>query len=326
VTNFDEWLKLQNGFEPRGMPDGATCKYDPKCGMQPEDPDPSDKRGYYIRNLRDLSHYVHFDDLPQEFLNACLILKHLGVPPSHGPACAPQPHGPVDPGNPYLSYGRQEAFATFGDQFILTLVAEVARRALYAAWYQKWIVHRRLRPEEFGGRIHRQKEEPTLDYKINSEILNSQVLTEIKTKFDSYLLPQAYIEGSPIHPEFPSGHATIAGACVTILKAYFDENFEFEESYQSDSSGKHLIVATNPDGTPLTENLIVGHELNKLASNIAIGRNAAGVHFRSGYYQGVLLGEKVAIGLLEDLKDTFKENFEFRFTMFNGTPKIIKKP
>ena len=26
-------------------------------------------------------------------------------------------------------------------------------RALKAAWYQKWSVHRRLRPEEFGGRL-----------------------------------------------------------------------------------------------------------------------------------------------------------------------------
>ena len=26
--------------------------------------------------------------------------------------------------------------------------------ALKAAWAQKWLVHRRLRPEAFGGRIH----------------------------------------------------------------------------------------------------------------------------------------------------------------------------
>jgi hypothetical protein len=92
----------------------------------------------FIRNLRDLSNYVHFDDLPQEFLNACLILKHLGVPKAHGPPCSPQPHGPVDDGNPYLHSRNQEGFAIFGDQYILTLVAEVARRALYAAWFQKW--------------------------------------------------------------------------------------------------------------------------------------------------------------------------------------------
>lgn len=79
TTNFEDWPKIQNGFDPKGIPcDGATCKCDPNCGMEPEVPDPKDKRGYYIRHLRHLSHHVHFDDLPQEFLNACLILKHLG--------------------------------------------------------------------------------------------------------------------------------------------------------------------------------------------------------------------------------------------------------
>jgi len=71
--------------------------------------------------------------------------------------------------------------------------------------------------------------------------------------------------------------------------------------------------------------LKVGTELNKLASNIAIGRNAAGIHYFTDYYQGILLGEKVAIALLEDLKNTFNESYALKFTKFDGSIKIIGK-
>jgi membrane-associated phospholipid phosphatase len=30
--------------------------------------------------------------------------------------------------------------------------------------------------------------------------------------------------GCPLHPSYPSGHATVAGACSVMLKAFFDEN------------------------------------------------------------------------------------------------------
>lgn len=348
ISAFDDWLQIQIGYEPRGMPDTQhpdMCKYLANCGMALEEQDnrPSDGRGRYIRNLRDLSNYVHIDDLPQEFLNACLILKHLGIPENHGPGCSPQPHGPTDKptsnflGNPYLRYKNQEAIATFGDQFIFTLVAEVARRALYAAWYQKWLVHRRLRPEEFAGRIEVRRRFPDVPYQIDRDIFSSPVLGEIFERnmqlntskpapynTGTYLLPQAYPEGSPLHPSYPSGHATISGACVTVLKAYFDEDATFSEPVMVDVGQD----GTREEGTVLTGyngTLKVGTELNKLASNIAIGRNAAGIHYFTDYYQGILLGEKVAIALLEDLKNTFNESYALKFTKFDGSIKIIGK-
>ena len=51
---------------------------------------------------------------------------------------------------------------------------------------------------------------------------------------------------------------------------------------------------TGPDAGALT----VGGELNKVAANIAIGRNMAGVHWRTDYSESVTLGEEVAIGIL----------------------------
>ena len=70
--------------------------------------------------------------------------------------------------------------------------------------------------------------------------------------------------------------------------------------------------------------LTVGDELNKLASNIAIGRDAAGVHWRSDGIEGLNLGEAVAIHLLQDLRRCYNENFTgFSFTRFDGTTMTI---
>jgi hypothetical protein len=37
-------------------------------------------------------------------------------------------------------------------------------------------------------------------------------------------LSQTFTEGSPTHPSYGAGHATVAGPCVTILKAFFNED------------------------------------------------------------------------------------------------------
>ena len=42
----------------------------------------------------------------------------------------------------------------YGGPHILTLVTEVATRALKAVWHQKFNIHLRLRPEALAARIH----------------------------------------------------------------------------------------------------------------------------------------------------------------------------
>lgn len=340
----NSWLDIENGAVASAPP---TCgnAFDPSPTPNPPDTrPPSERRGRFIRNMRDLANYVHFDDLPQEFLNACLLLIHMDAP------CVSQPHGPASPGNPYknMNYSNQEGFGTFGDQHIISLIGEVTRRAIYAAWFQKWFVHRRLRPEEFGALIHRQLNAtapnptpglipPTPPYPIHSDILSSGVLLQIFNynaalnsslpapfNIGSYLLPQVFPEGSPTHPSYPQGHATISGACVTVLKAYFDESFVIPNPVKVDPS----LDGTPDEGTrlvPISDTLTLGDELNKLASNISLGRDMAGVHYRSDYLQGVLLGEAVAISMLEDQRNTYNEDYFFEFTMFNGKRKRIEK-
>ena len=64
--------------------------------------------------------------------------------------------------------------------------------------------------------------------------------------------------------------------------------------------------------------LTVEGELNKLASNISIGRNWAGVHYFTDYYESLLMGEQIAIGILEEQKLMYIENFSMTIPLFNG--------
>src|SRR5262249_5087624 len=154
------------------------------------------------------------------------------------------------------------------------LMCEVASRALKAQWYQKWFVHRRLRPEAFGGLVHNQLTSNRYPGILHGDILNSPVLARVHSSYGSYLLPQTFAEGSPTHPSYGAGHATVAGACVTALKAMFDERTVIPNPVVVSHDGTSLLPYT---GSELT----VGGELNKLASNIATGRNISGVHWRT---------------------------------------------
>jgi hypothetical protein len=143
----------------------------------------------------------------------------------------------------------------------------------------------------------------------------------------SYLLPMAFPEGSPLHPSYGAGHATVAGACTTILKAWFKEEALIPNPVQPNADGTALEPYTGPDANQLT----VGGELNKLASNIAIARDIAGVHWRSDYTESIFLGEAIAISVLEDMGFTYNENQEgffrgFSLTKFDGTKITVGQP
>ena len=109
----------------------------------------------------------------------------------------------------------------------------------------------------------------------------------------------------------------MAGACVTILKAWFDESFVIQNPVVAAPDGLSLLAYTGP---PLT----VGGELNKLAANIAFGRNIAGVHWRSDAIESFKLGEAIAISVLRDQRLVYNENFQgFHLTKFDGTTITI---
>jgi hypothetical protein len=287
LTDYDEWLNVQNG--------GAT-------GADKFDPTPR-----YIRNIRDIGQYVHVDALYEAYLNACLILLD-------------DIKAPLDEGNPYNNSKTQIGFGTLGGPHILSLVTEVATRALKAVWFQKWFVHRRIRPEAFGGLVHNHLTGKA-KYPINQEIFNSSALAKVNNHYGTYLLPMAFPEGSPTHPAYGAGHATVAGACVTILKAWFDESRKIPNPVIPNHDGTKLIPYTGADAEKLT----VGGELNKVAANISLGRDGAGVHWRSDYTESVKLGEQIAIGLLQEQSLTYNEEHCFSLTKFDNTKVKISR-
>jgi hypothetical protein len=193
---------------------------------------------------------------------------------------------------------------------VLTLLAAVATRALKATWYQKWLVHRRLRPEAFAGRVQNHLTGRAA-YPIHPELLHSAAVMAVLQRYGSSLLPQAYPEGCPAHPSYTAGHATVAGACVTVLKAFFDEEYLLPVPVVPDAEGRTLQPY---GGAPLT----LGGELDKLANNIGIGRNVAGLHYRSDHSEALGLGETVALAMLAEEKATYNQAFSYRLTCFNG--------
>jgi len=135
-------------------------------------------------------------------------------------------------------------------------------------------------------------------------------------------LPHADPEGCPQHPAYPEQHSIVVGAQITALKAFYDESVALGDlvpnrvlSIPSDD-GQSLVPYTGSDADQMT----VGGELDKLASNIAIGRDIEAVHWRSDAWQGMLLGEAIAISVLRDQQRCFNEPFRgFTFTKFDGT-------
>ncbi len=71
----------------------------------------------------------------------------------------------------------------------------------------------------------------------------------------------------------------------------------------------------------------MGGELDKLAGNIGLARNFAGVHWRSDWSESVLLGERVAHRFLEDYVRCYNEDVQFSWTRFDGVTKVtVSKP
>jgi len=175
-------------------------------------------------------------------------------------------------------------------------------------------VHRVLRPEAFGGLVHNTLTNTRL-YPLHGDILNSKAVQQVFTRDGTYLLPHAFAEGCPQHPSYGQGHGTVAGACATIVKAFFDESWVIPNPVVASDDGLSLVPYTGADAGQLT----VGGEMNKIAANIAIGRNHAAVHWRSDYEVSLRLGEQIAISILRDQRRTYSESFAgFVFTSFDG--------
>ena len=121
MTDFPSYVNAQNGFGRGGIPTtGQTV---------------------YPRTARDLGYIAGNDYINSVYLRAARIMGFLL---------------PTDAANPYNNSTRQLPFASFGIAHLNELLGKVHKGERHA-WFQKWCVHRFLRPEAAGGRVHRVK-------------------------------------------------------------------------------------------------------------------------------------------------------------------------
>ena len=289
MTSFADWLTVQNG--------GSTGLKNQK------DPQPR-----YVRDGRSLAAFTHVDELYQAYFTAYLVLQTIGAPPN--------------PGSPYVGSKTENGFGTFGGPDFAATLGEASVKALNAVWYQKWFVHLRPRPEAIGGIAHLIKsgQGNETDATLSPFILNSVGLQQSFNKYGTWLLSQAFPEGSPTHPSYPTGHGTVAGACITVLKFFFDGSFVIPDPVVPSSDGLSLLPYTGADAGELT----VNGELNKLGHNVSFGHGIhAGIHWRSDTDTSLLLGEAVALSYLQDKARTYNEPFTISLEKFDGTTATI---
>jgi hypothetical protein len=297
ASSFTEWLQIQNG-----QATGRALEFDPQLR--------------YRRNGRDYAAFTHVDVLYQAYFVAFLVLAGIGAP--------------VNPGNPYVHSTTENGFGTFGAPDFAAAFGDIAVKALNTVWYQKWLVHLRPRPEATGGQVQLVKtgQSAFTDVIPNATVLNSVGLQTSFNTFGTWLLPLAFPEGSPTHPAYPTGHGTVGGACITLIKFFFDGSQLIQPLLEaaganvavSSDDGQSLLPYNGSDAGELT----VNGELNKLGHNVTFGHGVhAGIHWRSDSDTSLLLGEAVALAFLRDKAKTYNEPFTVSLTKFDGTTATI---
>ena len=337
MITMTQYVAVQRGIKP------PVETYGPKKGEPVFTPNRPPRR--FMSTLRDLATYVHYDALYEAYLNACIILLGMKTP--------------FDPGFDQLSGGstflagqttsrNAGGFALYGGPHILNLVTEVATRGLKAVRFQKFNNHIRLRPEALAAKIELLRCGATVPPALKTDIgklkdalASTLNAIEAGPGRGTHFLPMAFPEGSPMHPAYGAGHATVAGACVTILKAFFDTSTVLVRTEKNEVAFKRPGEKDTPiafraptlpypetgegfptgclEETACTEPLTLEGELNKLAANISIGRDMAGVHYFSDYYDSLRMGEQIAIGILEEQALTYSTDpFVLSVPTFDG--------
>lgn len=299
LTDYDEWLAIQNGAAPkRQLQFDATPRY--------------------ITTARDLAEYIHAG--PALGWAAALLLATPGGGADKRYSGIYPPAEPVSyPSNPYRKSKTQgPGGGSFGLPYVQALLATGISNSVRASYWQKYFVHRAVRPEAYGALAHHRLANGVSDYPLHDDFLKSEALARSKAKYGTYLLSQTYPEGAPFHSTYPGGATSVGAVTATILKAFFDESRVIANPVQPDPADPTRLVPY--DGPPLT----VGGELNKLAVNFGFGRNWAGIHWRSDASASMAIGEEVAICMLRDERATLREPFDgFSFTRFDGSRVTI---
>ncbi len=277
----------------------------------------------YAISGRDIGTGVH-NDLPADYYNQAFnILLNNGFPSA--------------PNLPYFDglTPNEDAFTTMGPPDTSNLIGAITVQALKHAWAHKWRAARRLRPEAMGGLAQQVMVTGQNPYGLDATLFATLGGVNVmdwtlqrnglqqpgNPAYQTYLLGLMYPEGSPTHPSYPAGHAVVAGATTTVIKALVDDTALFSNyltPVKPNPANPTQLIPLQGEGEG---QLTVGGELDKLASNIALARDFAGVHYRSDGDYGINLGETVAIQFLMDWASTYMEQdfAGFELTKRDGT-------
>ena len=231
MTNFDEFVKIQNGYKP-------TAKQEAKWH-------------WYIQSNRDLVAVVH-KDLPQYRASDLFIwLRALWLK------------------------DKTKWFINGGVFWVPSIITQITREVMQETRFAKY-TRNRIRPEELAAYFEQRRLWiDILDVEIKAFVdsnyeafINNEAVIKSFNKYNTYLLPQAYIEGCPLHPDHPKGHFTFARAIVECLKSVFDNQ-----------SMPKLSVNELWDTIIQSEPVMLYDELDSFADQIDLARSYAGVHF-----------------------------------------------
>jgi len=152
-----------------------------------------------------------------------------------------------------------------------------------AGWACKWAFCARIRPEAYGGLIEKD---------IGDKNAIDMFKEQMKDYYDlnkTWLLSIAYPEASPLHPSYIAGHAIVALASTALLKSWFDPRAEMP-----------IMEVVNGELKETDRVSTVGAELDKLALNIAFGRNMAGIHYNSDFFGAIKCATKLSNKKLQE--------------------------
>lgn len=250
----------------------------------------------FIQTGRDGAQLVHTDQFTQIINQVLYILGFNGYAahPTNSPFSAAE----LASCRPCVTSAGAQAYVD------CHIAAEIA---IVAAFVSKWVVNRRCRPEYMAMLVDQHKN-AVATHPLHADLLSSPILDAVHTKWGNYLLPQVYPEGSPSHPAYPAGHASVAWATCFVLKAYFDPAELMKTVVEPSSDGFSLNTIAN------TANLNVEDELHKAAANISWFRNWAGVHYPTdGHAQKEMCRQLVKSVLRDRSKCGVRQiNYTFR--------------
>lgn len=345
MTTWPEWLDVQNAWNARkaladlGANDEFVRDNDGARIFRP------------ITRLRDMATYVHDDQLYQAYLNAAIIMLAEGFAfdpgiPYHDFSDMPAPNR-----EPFALFGGPHLLTLVTEVSSRALRAVRAQKfsvhrrlrpealgGLFHTIYSGYNPDRERQgaagefaegdgSDEAKARMMLGNTLATYTFPAGSGVdpVLEDILTDVRRHnaeqngedpddldLAKWLLPMAFPEGSPMHPSYGAGHAAVAGACVTLLKAFFnmrDPRDTSRPAYLVEPGEQALV----PDGgmdadatdveilnVTIDNGLTLEGELNKLMWNISNARNIAGVHYYTDYVESAILGEDVTIGILRE--------------------------